>query len=62
MRKVAPPGKGVLNRGAGRADAVRVTDLTAYNSDAEAISVDICWLPRGKNNSSQTPVTETGTL
>ncbi len=46
-------------RGEGRAGAFWVTDLTAFNPNAEAIEVDIYWLPRGKNNAAQTPVTVT---
>lgn len=46
-------------RGEGRAGAFWVTDLTAFNPNGEEISVDIYWLPRGKNNAMQTPVTVT---
>jgi hypothetical protein len=46
-------------RGQGRAGAFWVTDLTAFNPNAEEISVDIYWLPRGKNNAGQTPINVT---
>ena len=46
-------------RGEGRAGAFWVTDLTAFNPNSEAINVDIYWLPRGKDNASQEPVTVT---
>ena len=44
-------------RGNGRAGAFWVTDLTAFNPNAEEISVEIYWLPRGKNNAGQMPIT-----
>ena len=43
-------------RGPGRAGADWVTDLTAFNPNAEAIDVEIYWLPRGESNETQTPV------
>lgn len=43
-------------RGSGRAGADWVTDLTAFNPNAEAIDVEIYWLPRGESNETQTPV------
>jgi hypothetical protein len=46
-------------RGQGRAGAFWMTDLTAFNPNAEEISVDIYWLPRGKNNAAQQPINVT---
>ena len=46
-------------RGEGRFGAFWVTDLTAFNPNADPIDVDIYWLPRGQDNAAQVPVTVT---